>query len=155
MADTSTPSRAFHIGILVGDIEAAVKAFSEALGVTFPGLMHAEVTVEEDPLGTHLFQTRAAYSNEGPPYIELIEANGTGVWGTDKEHGLHHIGVYDTDLLGHLACLVNAGNEPQTRVSFDGDLVSVYMPPAFLHGCRIEYVDIYGAGGPGPIERPA
>ena len=75
-----TATNLYHVGVLVTDLDAAMAQFAEVLGVTFgePRTVAAVVveggTTTERPL-------HVVYSIEGPPFLELIEAQEGGVWG--------------------------------------------------------------------------
>ncbi|MEO8692759.1 MAG: VOC family protein [Acidimicrobiales bacterium] len=134
---------AYHVGILVRDIAAARRRFGAALGITF-GEVEPRVlnftNGESDSV-------RLCYSVEGPPYLELIEAKGAGVFGLQHPEGVHHIGAWVTDGPSQCAALQAYG------VGVDRQLQSVDGPyghsenfmwfnnPADLHGVRFEFVD--------------
>jgi len=134
---------AYHVGVLVRDIAAARRRFSAALGITF-GPVEPRVlnftSGEND-------EVALCYSVEGPPYLELIEASGGGLFGLQHPEGVHHIGAWVTDGSSHCAALGAHG------VAVDRQLQSVDGPyghsenfvwfnaPADLHGVRFEFVD--------------
>lgn len=133
----------YHVGILVRDITDARRRFSAALGITF-GPVEPRVlnytSGESDEI-------MLCYSAEGPPFIELIEAAGNGLFGLQHPEGVHHVGAWVADGPSHCAAL-------QARdVAVDRRLRSVDGPyghsenfvwfnaPADLHGVRFEFVD--------------
>ena len=76
-----TVSPYFHVGILVPDLDVAIERFSDVLGVSFADRVHQDTEYFEDggvmqPLTLHI-----TYSTDGPPYYELIEAQGDGCTG--------------------------------------------------------------------------
>ena len=82
---------------------------------------------------------RSSYCYEGPPYVQLIEARETGVYGIDQGEGFHHFGVWVDDAHECREVLGRAGLRTQIAFS-DGDrTVAWYNEPADLHGVRIEY----------------
>ena len=134
---------AYHVGILVRDITDARHRFSAALGITFGPVEPRVLTYTSSERD----EIRLCYSVEGPPFIELIEAAGNGLFGLQHPDGVHHIGAWVTDAAGHCAAL-------QARdVAVDRRLQSVDGPygrsenfvwfnaPADLCGVRFEFVD--------------
>jgi hypothetical protein len=75
----------FHVGILVRDIEIAARDFSAILGLEFEPVRTAPVVTGE--------MMRFRYSRQGPPYLELVEMAGSGIWAPDQGEGLHGIRV--------------------------------------------------------------
>ena len=134
---------AYHVGILVRDIAEARRRFSAALGVTFGPVEPRVLTFTSGEAD----EVVLCYSVEGPPYIELIEATGAGLFGVQHPEGVHHIGAWVTDGARHCAALQAKG------VAADRQLRSVDGPyghsenfvwfnaPADLHGVRFEFVD--------------
>jgi hypothetical protein len=122
----------FHVGLLVEDIEAAGEHFSAQLGLRFepPRLTHP-VTGED---------VRVAYSLTGPPYLELIEMTGDGLFSRDRGGGFHHLGALCVDVpalvrsldrvAGSYVCLVRLDGEPR---------VILELPPP--PGVPVEWVD--------------
>jgi catechol 2,3-dioxygenase-like lactoylglutathione lyase family enzyme len=134
---------AYHIGILVRDIDAARRSFSAALGITFrrpePRVLHYG--------GGEADEISLCYSFEGPPFFELIEARGSGLFGVQHPEGVHHIGAWVADGSSHCSLLRQQG------VGLDRRLIAVDGPhghsenfvwfnaPEDLHGVRFEFVD--------------
>jgi catechol 2,3-dioxygenase-like lactoylglutathione lyase family enzyme len=137
-AVTATPL--YHVGILVEDIDAAIARFGELLGLTFgePLDMRFDDIVED---GQRVVRDlRLVYSVEGPPFLELIEAQPDGVWGRQHGEGLHHIGVWQEGLEARVMELAASGTEPQAIVHHRGETLAVYLSPETAHGARVELV---------------
>jgi catechol 2,3-dioxygenase-like lactoylglutathione lyase family enzyme len=130
-----------HIGILVDDLERALERYS-ALGVTFmePRTVPVERLVEG---GTEKqLALRVAFSHQGPPHWELLEAVGDGVYGRHHGEGLHHVAILSPDPLARRDELVRAGfREVGAQYRQDGSMIVSYLDPADLHGIRIELLD--------------
>lgn len=135
---TGTPL--FHVGVLVEDIDAAIVRFGELLGLTFgePLIM----TLEDTTVDGVKFEGSITfvYSVEGPPYLELIQSQDSGLWGRQHGEGLHHIGVSQDDLEARILELQAVQAEPQAIISHLGRAVAVYLTPDSAHGTRLEYV---------------
>jgi Glyoxalase/Bleomycin resistance protein/Dioxygenase superfamily len=146
-----TISTFFHAGILVRDLDRAIPRFEKVLGITFlppnPFQLSRFVDVEhfgdEDP---HEWSGRAAYSTEGPPFYELLEAKGHGAFSLDnRDEGLHHLGmlVEDAHRLGVSMGLQGVGAGAVGLGSIDGPVHTrvVFTKPADLHGVCLELID--------------
>jgi len=131
----------FHVAILVEDIEAAMAKFSQALGLSFHPPITAEFSRLEDP-HPHASFCRCTYSADGPPHIELIEANGDGLFSIEQGEGVHHLGFWEDDMEGRCSLLARAGvGEGARTVGVDGLTYSWFNDPAACHGVRLEYLN--------------
>ena len=148
-------SQMHHIGIVVSDLDGAMKELSSQLALTWAPIRHGERIVRH--LG-RLVTTdlRLTYSIEGPPHLELIgEARGTPWEPTGG--GIHHTGFWVQDLRGTGLELARAGMRLEaTYDAEDGGLLGfAYFTDA--NGFRVEILDDsrrksfddWLAGGPG------
>jgi hypothetical protein len=131
------------VGILVHDIVEARRNFGAALGISFGPLEPRVLTYTNDETA----EITLCYSVEGPPFYELIQATGHGLFGVEHPEGVHHLGVWVPDAPEHCAALRAGG------VGVDRQLASVNGPhgasanfvwfnaPDDLHGVRFEFVD--------------
>lgn len=134
----------YHVGFLVGDITSAAERFGDLLHVRFGPTATFSLDesrfVGERPSQSEL---RYAYSVEGPPYIELIEAQDDGVWGRQHGEGLHHIGVFENELddrLAELAALRSDSLTARAWLVAAGELVAAYFEETTVLGTRLELV---------------
>jgi hypothetical protein len=131
----------FHVAILVEDIDAAIVDFSRTLGLTFHPPIRAEFSRLEDP-DAHASFCRCTYSQDGPPHVELIEANGDGLFSIKHGEGVHHLGFWSDDPEGRCSFLADAGVHTGARtVGVDGVTYSWFNQPEELHGVRLEYLN--------------
>jgi catechol 2,3-dioxygenase-like lactoylglutathione lyase family enzyme len=133
----------FHIGILVKDIEQARARFSEVLGLTFTPVQRISSQVWEEGRGMVQMESALCYSEQGPPYYELVEASGDGVLNLAQGEGLHHIGLYEADVEARLEELARLGLKAEMRTAPpDGDEPAwiAYVSGDGLHGVRTELV---------------
>ena len=143
----------FHIGIVVNDIDRAIEDFGELLGYTFEAPIERRVTGVEVHGEPAEYDLRFVYSNEGPPYLELIEADDRDIGGmyNSRGEGLHHIGVWQEDVPGRVERLVDQGHDLEfaARRGPDDDVMVCYFGTEHptVHGTRIEYLH------PGPVIR--
>lgn len=137
---TVTPM--FHYGILVQDIEAAVERFGDVLGFTF----HEPTTVHLNRLADpaeHQIEFRATYSRQGPPFMELMEMAGDGIYAPHHGEGIHHIGLWDPSIKVNRARLTGHHHlRPEATVlTPDGSVFAWFSDPASSHGVRLEFID--------------
>ena len=143
--------RMFHIGIIVPNMAEAIDKFAKVLDLTFtePATVHVTRDVDggvEGPLELQL-----AFSHEGPPYFELLEATGDGLY---SQLGLHHIGLWESDNAARRDHLVAAGvNVTTIQYTPDGEIIALYSDPVDLFGARIEFVDRESPRADGPLDR--
>jgi catechol 2,3-dioxygenase-like lactoylglutathione lyase family enzyme len=131
-----------HVGVLVDDLEAAIARYERCLGVTFmkPLTVHCDRVVEggrEQELDLTI-----AFSHQGPPHWELLQAVGDGIYGPQHVGGLHHVAVLDAEPARRRDELVARGfREVAAQQRPDGSLIVSYVDPAQLDGVRIELLD--------------
>ena len=91
-----------HVGLVVPELGQAQRDLSSTLGLGWASQQRRTIPVRVD--GTTLERTlRFVYSREGPPYVELIEAD-EPPW--DLREGLHHMGLWSEDILADIEGLV-------------------------------------------------
>jgi catechol 2,3-dioxygenase-like lactoylglutathione lyase family enzyme len=131
-----------HIGVLVNDLEAAIERYS-LLGLSFiePRTVCVERLVEGERETS--LDLRIAFSHQGPPHWELLEAVGDGIYGSRHTDRLHHVALLDPDPVARRATLVHRGfRETAAQYRPDGSIIVSYLDPADLHGIRIELLDV-------------
>lgn len=126
----------FHVGVLVYDIDEALKRFCEVLSLDFTPPQRRGPLTNGDTV-------RAAYSLQGPPYLELIEAiPRDGIFATSQGEGIHHIGLWDDDMGGRCEFLASQALAPAPLMNSRGGVPLLIMTdPDALHGVRLEYTD--------------
>lgn len=133
-----------HIGILVPHLEAAIERWSVATGYTFSPIVRYRTDrwVDEHRADPHHHDARIAFSREGPPRLELMEATGAGTLGPGNL-GVHHLGFADADPAAGLAGW--AGRTDGYALDDLGRMLVCFSRP--LDGVRLELV----SGLPNPI----
>jgi catechol 2,3-dioxygenase-like lactoylglutathione lyase family enzyme len=132
------PQVFFHLGVLVRDLDQAIGRFGRVLGLTFNEPIVANFARLEDP-DPHVSFVRCTYSREGPPYVELLEANGDGLFSIRHGEGFHHIGFWESDPDGRCSALADLDIRPEGRVvNPDGGTFAFFNHPADLYGIRLE-----------------
>ena len=146
-------TKLFHIGIVVEDIEQAIEDFGDLLGFTFEAPISHRATGVEVYGEKCDFDIRFVYSNEGPPYIELIEAKDERVRAlfNSKGEGLHHLGAWQEDVADRVEELLAQGHKLDFAARFGPDqgVAVCYFDTEHpkVHGTRIEFLP------PGPVIR--
>ena len=139
----------YHIGVVVDDIDRGMAEVAAQMGVTWAPRRVASVSVREGP-GVRAYALDVVYSRQGPPFLELIEGSGRGVWSAGGGPRLHHLGVFVDDLAAEAARLESLGMVTEAAgVGSDPDDPS---PALFAYllgstGVRIELVDGKGRDG--------
>lgn len=134
----------FHVGILVEDLDEAVSRFANALGIAFCGVTPVTVArhVEEDGAGGPA-ELRLTFSRQGPPYIELLEMQGEGIYGKGRGEGIHHVGLWVPEC--SVACDdLGAHGFRREALQYDdgGRLLVAYLRSGEGRGTRFELVDM-------------
>jgi hypothetical protein len=113
----------WQVGVVVGDLEAAMDEMGRALGLTW-----GEVKVR-DELGPPL---RVVFSDQGPPYFELIEGPPGSHWDGSAGSRLDHLAYWTDDLADERERLESEG----LPVVVDGE----------AHGLPVNYHELRQSG---------
>ncbi|GAB2663479.1 VOC family protein [Prescottella soli] len=98
--------RLHHVGIVVKDVDAAVRHFEEIYGVSIRLFSESHYQCQIDGV-EHSTVQRLGLTADGPPYLELLrEVPGSPVWQSGS--GIHHLGFVVEDL-------ARASNELERR----------------------------------------
>jgi hypothetical protein len=131
----------YHFGVLVEDLDAAIERFAELFGLTFIGPRTCLINRLADP-DEHCLEVQAAYSHQGPPHLELIEAAGDGLYSPSRL-GFHHVGLWDPVIdTNRETYLSEKALRSDARVitPTDGTL-AWFSHPSSACGIRFEFVD--------------
>jgi hypothetical protein len=91
-------TRAYHIGVRVPDIEAAMAEMGSDLGLTWCSLQEREQHVWTPSTGAITVPLKFTYSAEGPQHVELLQGAPGTVWDGSQQPGIHHSGVWVDDV---------------------------------------------------------
>lgn len=132
----------FHIGIIVPDLKKAIADFSRILGITFTNPEYFHINRLEDP-EPHSHDSYVAFSQEGPPYYELIEASGDGIFSSKHQGKILYLGMWEKDMAARVKALEKEGIEIDAwfRNEEGGVPFCVITSPQGPLGIRLEYVD--------------
>ncbi|MEV0012794.1 VOC family protein [Streptomyces sp. NPDC051840] len=136
-----TPEALFHTGLVVEDLELAMKTLGELAGYHWTSVMELQVTART-PGGLQHADQRFVLSLE-EPRLELVEAIPGTVWVSDGANGAHHVGYWaDGDRIEAMSAeLVRLGLdvEASNDAAADGTLMWVYHRG--LGGIRVELLN--------------
>ena len=149
VATPAHPPSFFHTGIVVPDLQEAVKVYSDVLGLAFtePAEFHVPRLEDPDP---HPFTLTGVFSMSDPPYYELIQAEGDGIVSAANAGSILYYGIWETDMAARWEWLRanNVGIDALFRPDESSPPFAIITAPDLLGG-RVEYVDIADKG---PIE---
>jgi len=137
-----TVSPFFHVGFLVNDLGEAMDRFGDIFKVTWTEPTTAHADIWEMDKGTNPIALDVVYSNQGPVHIELLQAQGEGLYRPQQGEGFHHIGVWEPDCESRQQDLESKGLAPlATQYTPQKEIIVSYFDPAPLHGVMLEIVD--------------
>jgi quinol monooxygenase YgiN/catechol 2,3-dioxygenase-like lactoylglutathione lyase family enzyme len=147
--DPRRPASFFHVGLVVTDLEQAVKHYSDVHGIEFTEPAVFDIPRLEDP-DPHPFKLVAVFSRTEPPHYELIQADGDGIVSAAQAGKILYYGIWEPDMAGRLARLQaqGIGIDASFRADADSTPFAIITAPDPL-GARIEYVSTSEIG---PIE---
>lgn len=98
-----------HVAVVVTSLETSLVELGEQFGLTF-----AEIRTVDLPLRTETtdrrVRLRVTYSQQGPPFLEVIEAlEGTPWTQVQGASSIHHVGGYVDDVDAEAKRLVDSG----------------------------------------------
>jgi hypothetical protein len=131
----------YHTGFVVSDIAAAAAELQREIGYEFNVPTTLSIPRFEDRLsGVDAPVTlTAAYSRTGPHRLELLQAQGDGVYSAARS-GWHHIGVWESDMVRRVRVLEESDAAVEAIVwREDGGASAVYART--VSGARGEYVN--------------
>jgi hypothetical protein len=131
----------FHVGILVADLEVAIERFSRVLGLRFGPVSDTQTPVAGETVTVE--HIRATYSVDGPPFLELIQASGDGLFSLQNGEGLHHLGIWwPHNFEDYNRSTVGGELYSQQRICTVSSEPSIWLTaPELLHGVRLEFLD--------------
>lgn len=132
----------FHIGVVVPDLDKAIEEFSRVLGLTFTKPAWVTNPWLEDP-EPHEHVVHVTFSRQGPPYYELIESHGDGIFSAENEGRILYLGLWEPDMAGRIKTLEaeGIGIDAASR-SAEGAVPDWIITKPDLLGIRLEYVDV-------------
>ncbi len=146
----------FHVGIIVPRIEKGMEEIAKRFGVTWPRPPGTASIRVRTKAGMQTLASRYAYTAEGPPYLELIEAVPGTVWEAGAGSRIHHLGAFVDDLDGEIERLTAEGADLEmTTVGEDGSRVLGVSYINSALGVRLELLPATSRAGILSITKPA
>ena len=91
------PSRLYHIGIVVQDLDKAMDELGAALGYKWSEVRDMSLDFVT-PAGPGSLSARVVFTRQGPPWLEVIEGPPDSIWSAANGNALHHLAYYVDDL---------------------------------------------------------
>ena len=127
--------RAYHQGVRVRDIDAAMAELGPSLGVEWCDVQEREQGVWLPGVGATSLPLKFTYSRGGPQHIELLEGPVGTIWDGSVNPGLHHIGLWSDDVAADTTAMLAAGWSLQLAQVAPDDGYGAYtyvQPPSGL-----------------------
>lgn len=129
-----------HVGIVVPDVDAAMKTLSANLGVTWAGVYTPVLRVRSENRGRHEIRHRIAVT-EQRPFLEVIQSVPDSPWAlTGDRIVLHHIAYFADDLGVDSAAISGPCPIEIEGVGQQGDVPRVFTYQD-LDGLRFELLE--------------
>jgi hypothetical protein len=130
-----------HVGIVVPQLEAAVEALSEYIGVQWTETVEPMFPMHDDVHGTREVKLRIANSTLYPR-LELIEALPDSPWALSEGAGmvLHHLAFFAADLAEDSSNVAGPCPIEIAGAGPDGDIPTIFTYHVH-NGLRFELLD--------------
>ncbi len=132
----------YHIGIVVRNHEEAIEHYANLLDVKFTEPTDTVLCIENPATQqSENLKVVAAYSRSRPPYLELIQAGGNGIFSEKNAGHILYFGIWESDLEGRVKKLTEQGIgiEALIRPACDKPATAVITAPDKM-GVRMEYL---------------
>lgn len=134
----------YHIGIVVRDHAQAIAHYSDVLDVEFTEPTDSVLCIENPQTRqTENIQVVATYSRARPPYLELIQANGSGIFSAQNAGRILYFGIWEPDMEGRIKKLKQQGIDIDAliRPACDKPVNAIITAPDKM-GVRMEYLSM-------------
>jgi catechol 2,3-dioxygenase-like lactoylglutathione lyase family enzyme len=132
----------YHIGIVVHDCDEAVAHYSDVLNIAFTERSDSVLWIE-NPQTQQTERTPfvAAYSRTRPPYVELIQASGEGIFSETNAGRILYFGIWEADLEDRIQKLKQQGIGVEALISPEsGSAPTAFITLPDKMGIRMEYL---------------
>jgi hypothetical protein len=132
----------YHIGIVVHNHAEAIEHYTNLLDVEFTEPTDTVLCIENPQTQqTENLKVVAAYSRTRPPYLELIQAGGNGIFSEKNVGQILYFGIWESDLEGRIKKLneQGIGIDALIRPACDKPPTAVITAPDKM-GVRMEYL---------------
>jgi hypothetical protein len=131
----------FHVGLLCKDVDRTAAEFGEKFGVAFHEPSIFEIPFVHDG-SARSATVRACFSKIGPPYIELFQGDGQGIYQVEHDSELHHLGLWVPNCAAALARAEQQQMAPDAVIADSDDNPQIWFTdPTDTLGVRFEMID--------------
>lgn len=141
------PTRLFHIGVVVPDLDQAMDELGTAFGYSWSTLRDIDFADLATPNGQTKANLRVVFARPGPPWIEVIEARDESIWSASKGAALHHLAYWVDDLERESEYLASVGMSFELGRKDESGRLAGFAYHLNPQGGRIELVDESGRDG--------
>ncbi len=134
------PSRIYHIGIVVQDLDRAMDELGTSMGYAWTTVRTMKLDLIA-PAGPSALSARVAFTRQGPPWLEVIEGPAGTIWSATGGNALHHLAFYVEDLQAESARLASLGMAFEVGSRGPDGLLSGFAYHRNPFGGRVEIVD--------------
>jgi catechol 2,3-dioxygenase-like lactoylglutathione lyase family enzyme len=133
----------FHVAFLVADIDEAMETFGKSMNVEFLDPIISTARFYQRGREDEILKARITYSKQSQgPYIELVEAQGDGLFRLSQGQGVHHVGMWEADCEAKVEEMKAKGIDLlAAQYTPEGKIIVAYFAPEDLHGVILEIVD--------------
>lgn len=132
----------YHIGIVARDYQEAAEHYSKVLDVKFTEPAESVVYIENpETQQAETIKLAAMYSRNRPPYVELLQATGNGIFSEKNAGQILYFGIWESDIEGRIEELKQQGIGIDALLrSEPGKHAHAIITAPDKMGVRIEYV---------------
>ncbi len=132
----------YHIGIVALDYQEAAEHYSKVLDVKFTEPAETVLYIKNpETQQAETVKVAAMYSRNRPPYVELLQANGNGIFSEKNAGKILYFGIWESDMDERIEELKRQGIGIEALMrSEPGKRVSAIITAPDEMGVRIEYV---------------
>jgi catechol 2,3-dioxygenase-like lactoylglutathione lyase family enzyme len=131
----------FHVGLICKDVDRTAAEFGEKFGIEFHEPSAFEIPHVNDGEARSA-TVRACFSKIGPPYIELFQGDGQGIYQVKGDSELHHLGLWVPNCAASLARAEQQRMAPgAVIVDSEANMQFWFTDPKDTLGIRFEMID--------------
>lgn len=133
----------FHVAFIVEDLDEAIEHYGSAMGIEFLEPIVAKARFYERGRDERDLELRLTYSRQvNGPWVEIIEAQGDGIYSLSNGEGMHHVGIWESDCEARVQDMKEKGIDLlAAQYTPEGKIIVAYFAPEDLHGTILEIVD--------------
>jgi hypothetical protein len=132
----------YHIGIVARNYREAIEHYAKLLDVEFTESTDTVLCIENPQTQqAENLKVVTAYSRTRPPYLELIQAGGSGIFSEKNAGQILYFGIWESDLEGRIKKLKEQGIgiDALIRPACDKPPTAIITAPDKM-GIRVEYL---------------